>query len=160
VWKSFKFLVAWAILLGVYLILVGSASTSELWVGAVLAAGVTVLLSWSKSTGMLALRLRWQDLAPLRYVPGAILRETGQDFYALVRRLAGQEVEGITLRLPFAPTGKDPESATRRALAIFGVTITPNSYVVRVDTDKGEILIRQLVGRELSLSDREFLRAG
>jgi multisubunit Na+/H+ antiporter MnhE subunit len=161
VWKSILDLLAtWATLFGVYLLLVGNASLSELIVGAVLGLTVTVLLLWSKSVGMLPLRLRWWFIAPMRYVPGAILWETGQGLYALVRRLAGQDVQGVTLRVPFAHTGNDTESATRRAIAIFGVTITPNSYVVRVDEKQGEILIRQLVGQELSKCDVEFLRVG
>ncbi len=160
-WKSILDLLAtWATLFGVYLLLVGNASLSELAVGAFLGLAVTALLLWSKSAGMLPLRLRWWFIAPMRYVPGAILWETGQDLYALARRLAGQDVQGMTLRVPFAHTGKDAESATRRAIAIFGVTITPNSYVVRVDEEQGEILIRQLVGQELSKSDSEFLRVG
>ncbi len=160
-WKSILDLLAtWATLFGVYLLLVGNASLSELAVGAFLGLAVTALLLWSKSAGMLPLRLRWWFIAPMRYVPGAILWETGQDLYALIRRLAGQDVQGMTLRVPFAHTGKDAESATRRAIAIFGVTITPNSYVVCVDEEQGEILIRQLVGQELSKSDSEFLRVG
>jgi multisubunit Na+/H+ antiporter MnhE subunit len=161
IYKSiFDLLATWATLFGVYLLLVGNAALSELAVGAVLGLAVTVLLLWSKSAGMLPFRFRWWFVAPLRYLPGAILWETGQDLYALARRLAGQDVQGVTLRVPFAYTGRDAESATRRAIAIFGVTITPNSYVVRIDVDKKEILIRQLVGRELSKSDSEFLRVG
>lgn len=160
-WKSFvEASVTWAVLFAVYLLLVGSASASEVVIGAALAAGVAPLLLWSRSVGMLSLQLRWRYLAPLWSVPGAILWETGQDLYALARRLAGQDVHGIVLRLPFAFTGDDPESATRRVIAIFGVTITPNSYVVRVDVEKKEILIRQLVGQELSKGDSAFLRAG
>ncbi len=160
-WKSILDLLAtWGTLFGAYLLLVGNASRSELVVGAFLGLAVTTLLLWSKSAGMLPLRLRWWFIAPMRYVPGAILWETGQDLYALARRLAGQDVQGVTLRVPFTYASQDTESATRRAIAIFGVTITPNSYVVRVDAEQGEIVIRQLVGRELSKCDREFLRVG
>jgi hypothetical protein len=161
VFKSILDLVAtWVVLLGAYLLLVGSVALSELIVGTILALLITVPLIWSKSAGLLPLCLRWEFLAPVRYLPGAILWETGQDLYALFRRLVGQDVQGVTLRLPFAYTGTDPESGTRRAIAIFGVTISPNSYVVLVDADRNAILIRQLVGRELAKSDSEFLRVG
>jgi multisubunit Na+/H+ antiporter MnhE subunit len=51
-------LVTWAVCWGVYLLLVGNASVSELVVGAILAAGVTVLLVWSKSLIAFPVRLR------------------------------------------------------------------------------------------------------
>ena len=153
-------LVSWAVLWGVYLLLVGNTSSSELAVGAGLAAGVTALFLWAKSLIAFPVQLRWRFLTPAVRLPGATLWETALIFVALFRRLAGRDVHGTLLRIPFWRTGKDPESATWRTIAVFGVCVSPNSYVVRVDLDEKVIIVRQLVGRELSKNDSKFLETG
>jgi hypothetical protein len=160
-WKSMlSVLVSWAVLWGVYLLLVGNASVSELIVGALLAAGVTALFLWSKYLIAFPVRLQWRFLTPTWRLPGATLWETVLIFIALFRRLAGQDVQGALLRVPFWRTGPEPESATWRTIAVFGVCVSPNSYVVRVDLDEKVIIVRQLVGRELSKNDSKFLETG
>ena len=87
-WKAtFSILLTWAILFGVYLLLVGNALSSELIVGAGLAAGVTALFLWSKALIVFPLRLRWAFIAPAVRLPGAVLRVAGLLFVALAQDL-------------------------------------------------------------------------
>jgi multisubunit Na+/H+ antiporter MnhE subunit len=59
---------------------------------------------------------------------------------ALVRRPAGRIVEE-----PFEATGEDPRSAARRALAVAGGSLAPNTIVVGIDADRGVIVRHELV---------------
>jgi multisubunit Na+/H+ antiporter MnhE subunit len=59
---------------------------------------------------------------------------------ALVRRPTGRIVEE-----PFDATGDDPRSAARRALAVAGGTLAPNSIVVGIDADRGVLVRHDLV---------------
>lgn len=61
---------------------------------------------------------------------------------ALVRRPPGRIVEE-----PFDATGEDPESATRRALAVAGGSLAPNSIVVGIDAERGVLVRHELVER-------------
>ncbi len=137
--------------------MVGQVSLSEIMLGAILASAITALFVWSKSVSMVRLRLKWKMLAPARQLPQAIVWETLLIFWALVRKMRGKRVFGTMLKVPLEHTGHDPTSAAWRAVMVFGVTISPNSYVCDVDLEKGEIQMRQLVGRKLSSSDRAFV---
>jgi hypothetical protein len=59
---------------------------------------------------------------------------------ALVRRPGGRIVEE-----PFEATGEDPRSAARRALAVVGGTLAPNSIVIAIDADRGVVVRHELV---------------
>jgi multisubunit Na+/H+ antiporter MnhE subunit len=59
---------------------------------------------------------------------------------ALVRRPTGRIVEE-----PFEATGEDPRSAARRALAVAGGSLAPNSIVVEIDADRGVLVRHELV---------------
>jgi hypothetical protein len=62
---------------------------------------------------------------------------------ALVRRPAGQVVE-----MPFEATGSDPRDAGRRALAVAGRSLAPNTIVIAIDEQRGVLVEHQLVSEE------------
>jgi hypothetical protein len=144
-------------LLGLYLLMVAQISASELVLGAILASAITGLFIWSRSVAMVRLRIKWQMIAPVRWLPQAIVWETVLVFKTLGRKLMGKRVSGTTVKVPFRHMGHDPTSAGWRVVAVLGVTVSPNSYVSEVDLEKGEIHVRQLVGRTLSHGDKAFM---
>jgi hypothetical protein len=78
-------------------------------------------------------------LCNLRRWPGDLVALAG----ALVRRPRGRIVEE-----QFSATGEDPRSAARRALAVAGGSLAPNSIVVGIDGDRGVLVRHELVERE------------
>ena len=62
---------------------------------------------------------------------------------ALVRRPAGRVVE-----TPFDATGTDPRDAGRRALAVAGRSLAPNTIVIAIDEERGVLVAHQLVAEE------------
>jgi hypothetical protein len=75
---------------------------------------------------------------------------------ALLRQLRGVETEGHLIEHPFS-CPEDGHDLARIAFMTFGVCITPNSYLVYDDRKNGRVLIRQLVGKDLSTVDRLFV---
>jgi len=84
-------------------------------------------------------RPRWvlEALRPLGRWP--------RDLWALARALPSRPT-GRIVEEPFAATGEDPRSAARRALAVVGGTLAPNSIVVEIDADRGVLIRHDLVG--------------
>jgi hypothetical protein len=67
-----------------------------------------------------------------------------RDLWALARALV-QRPAGRIVEEPFEATGEDPRSAARRALAIAGGTLAPNSIVVEIDAERGVLVRHDLV---------------
>jgi multisubunit Na+/H+ antiporter MnhE subunit len=155
-WRGWIF---WGLFLGLYLLLVDTLQASELVAGAILGAGVTLLFQKVEALGFdhYHPRLRW--LIPLWRVPGAVVWETWLLLTVVVRRgRGGKRVTGLFLIFPFsAEAPGDPDANARRAIMAFGFTVTPNSYVVKMDFERKNIILRQLAGRKLSDLDRRFL---
>jgi len=88
--------------------------------------------------------LRWVGHAPR--IAGQILVDCGVLFAALARRLFRRRpLRGVMLRIPVRYGDDSARDAARRALLNFGVSITPNSYVVDLDPETSTVLIHQLV---------------
>jgi hypothetical protein len=68
-----------------------------------------------------------------------------RDLWALARALPSRPT-GRIVEEPFEATGEDPRSAARRALAVVGGTLAPNSIVVEIDADRGVLVRHDLVG--------------
>ena len=74
-------------------------------------------------------------------------------FGALARHLSGRKrMRGSLRAVPFhhGRTG-DPRARARRALAVLGVSVPPNSFVLGIDEDRDEMLVHQLVDDERSI---------
>jgi hypothetical protein len=149
--------IAWLVSFGLYLLMVGQVSWSEGALGAVLSFGAVAMFAWSVSVARVRIHVRRRMIAPVRRLPLAVAWESALVFWALLRKLLGHRVFGTTVSVPFTHTGHHPTSVGWRVIAVFGVSVSPNSYVADVDMDDHTIHIRQLVGRTLSKGDREFL---
>lgn len=143
-------IVAWALLAGIYLVLAGEASTSEV-VAAVVAGLAAALLSVAvRRTG--ERRFRFSGV-PWLHVLGKpalnLATDTARVGAALARTvLRGPEAEGATVRQVFAPGGEDAQDAARRGLVTLGVSLTPNSYTLRIMDERDEMRLHRLAPRK------------
>jgi hypothetical protein len=114
-------------------------------------AGLAGLLAAALRTGVTASaerqfqRPRWR-----RLVVAASAAPLVGDCATVARRLVAAAFEsdrrpGRFFSEPFAARGADAATATRRAEAVFLVSLAPNGYVVDVDEREDEILVHQLV---------------
>ena len=155
------FLGWWAALVVVWLLLVDTLRGDESLVGVGAAAiGATVATAVARR-GYIRFRPRPSWLREVPYVAGAVVVDCGLLGRALWRRLLHREqVHGVTIRVPFHHGGDSGRDGARRALVNFGVSITPNSYVVDIDPEADSLLVHRLVDVPLDrILRREQLRA-
>ncbi len=136
----------WAVLMATWLLLVETFAVPELLVGAVAAGLAASVAETVRELGYVrfAPRVIWLRHAPR--VAGQILVDCGILFAALARQLLRRrDVRGVLVRIPVRYGDDSARDAARRALLNFGVSITPNSYVVDLDPETSTVLIHQLV---------------
>jgi len=131
----------WVALLVLYLALADSRRPEELVAGVVVAAlGATAqaLVRRGREVALaLTPRMLLGLVRPLRDVP--------RDLVVLARVLGRRRApDARTVRVPFAATGRDPHDAAQRAVAVIGGSISPNSIVIEVDEERGELLVHRL----------------
>jgi hypothetical protein len=124
-----------------YVVLTDSRRVEELVAAAVIGAlGATAAALVRREREVVLLRPRAADVAAeLRHVlrwP----RDLALLAVALVRRPTGEVVE-----TPFEATGSDPRDAGRRALAVAGRSLAPNTVVIAIDEERGVLQVHQLV---------------
>ena len=141
-----RWLAWWASLLVMWLLLVDTTDPQELAAGAVAAALAATLATAVHQRGYIRFqpRVRW-----LRYTPGLawnVLTDCWLLGAALWRRVVlRQAVTGTMVRVPFEYGGDSGRDGARRALVNFGISLTPNSFVVDIDPEAHSLLIHQLV---------------
>ncbi len=144
--------IAWALLAGIYLVLVGQASATEV-VAALLTGLVAALLSVAvRRTGKRRFRFRGVPWSLVLGRPALLLvSDTARVGAVLVRAvLHGPRIHGATVRQAFARGGEDARDAARRGLVTLGVSLTPNSYVLRILDERNEIRLHRLAERKPS----------
>jgi hypothetical protein len=116
---------------GLYLVLAGEVSLSEIIAGVLaglLATAVSLGLQ-AAAERQFALRAPWHRLAA--GAAWALMRDIVRVALALAQAAAGGE-GGMNARQPFAGAGAEPAAAGRRALATLFASIAPNGYVTEV----------------------------
>lgn len=138
--------VAWFAALNVlWLALISAFVQSETILGlgaSALAATAAVAVS-EQHLVRFAFRPRW--LLRLARIPWQSLRESAWVFGALWRTLRGHPVHGRFRIVRVSLPGDPAESDAKRALLIAGESFAPNSYVLGIDRDTGEMLIHELI---------------
>jgi multisubunit Na+/H+ antiporter MnhE subunit len=126
-------------LLGLWLILAGKVSGLELLAGVVVAVVGTVI--WAQALPPLGSR---QPVVRLWRVAWRILADAWAVTRMVARRLAGRPVDSGLRLVHFDPGADSATGAARRAMAVAAVSVSANSYVIDVDTERGTLLLHQL----------------
>lgn len=136
----------WLAFLLLYLLLAGNFDWQEGVAGLGLAGVATVAMTATRRAASLYFQPRLGWLRHFRRLPRQVLVDCAIVATALARALFRRaKVEGVFRTIPFDPGGDDAESAARRALVTAGVCLAPNTYVVAIDAERGEMLLHQLV---------------
>ena len=148
--------VAWALLTSLYLVLAGQVSTTEVVAG-LLSALVGALLSVAaRRVGGRRFRFRGVPWMVLLGRPAVVLvsdtARVGATLAHAVLQAPGVHgtPKGATVLQAFARGSEDPQDAARRGLVTLGVSLTPNSYVLRIMDERDEMRLHRLAERKPS----------
>jgi hypothetical protein len=130
----------WVLLTALYVALTDTRRPQELGAAVVIGALGAVAATLVRARREVVLRPRPRDL--LAIWDG--VRRWPRDLVLLIRALAARE-PGRVVEVPFAATGEDPRSAARRALAVAGGSLAPNSIVIEIDAERGVLVRHELV---------------
>jgi multisubunit Na+/H+ antiporter MnhE subunit len=132
-----------------FLIWLGLTTTfdpAELLAGVLASAVAATGAELVRATGLIGFRPQaaWFFRAPR--VAWRCIVDTGVVIGALLAHATGRRpMRGAFRTIPTDPGGDDPASAARRALLTAAISATPNTYVVGIDRERGEIVVHQLV---------------
>ncbi len=142
-------LIWWALLMSLWIIIDDKLATDELLAGggaAALAATLAELAGYQANT-RLRLRLAW--LGPAVALPADVVRDTGIVFGVLWRLLAhGHEPASGFSELPVRFGDQSVEAKARRALLVGGKSLAPNTFVLGLDPERQVMVVHQLVRAE------------
>lgn len=136
----------WVLMMAFWEMVDNSIMLSELLVGAAVAAIAAFLAELAGHQAATLFRMRIEWAVPALRLPGQVVRDTGIVFAALWRRLVHGELPPSGLRaLPLEFGDDSPEGVTRRALAVAGKSVAPNTFVLGVDSERNVMVVHQLV---------------
>ena len=144
--KRVGFWVAWYVpLVVLWLAFVDTFARQEVIAGLVAAAVAATAAELVRSQGLVRFRLEPRWLRGLPGLPWQVLRDTWLLAVAMWRHCSGHPVRGVFRVVPFPSEADDNRSAARRALVTVLVSVAPNTVVVGVEGDEGELLVHELV---------------
>ncbi len=135
---------AFAVLLGLWMLFVSLLQMNELVAGFAAAAIGSAANAVVKKTDFVHFHPQLKHLLLIFTEPWYVLTGTAAVFWALARRIAGKKSEAELKVVPFDAGGEDRASATRRALAVAYTTISPNSIVVGIDHKGRYMMVHQI----------------
>jgi multisubunit Na+/H+ antiporter MnhE subunit len=139
-------LTTWALLFGVWMLLVDNDTLPELLAGAGAAALAAVGSELVRAQRIAQVRVRLSWLARVWKPLARIPLDTAMVIWALALELSGRRHRrGAFRALRFRAPGADPEAVARRALAEALGSLAPNTFVIGVDTERELLLVHQLV---------------
>jgi multisubunit Na+/H+ antiporter MnhE subunit len=140
----------WAICMGLWMLLVFKTEPAEVVAGAVAAALAATGTELVRSRGYAPFspELRWWR--GLLRLPLDVGRETWMLIVLLARHyLRGKPIQGRFRIIHFDECeGDDPRTQTRRAVAIWLTSVSPNTYVLGFDPRHDIAVVHQLVPAE------------
>ncbi len=143
-----------------YIVLAAKVTLTEVIAGLCVAAVVTASFKWLRSKAQLRFGLKpsWMWLL-LRRVAWNAITDCGWVFLALWRyAIHRKPIQGKLCSIPIDAGSDDRKSASRRALVLAMVSITPNTLSIAIDQKKGFLLLHQLVdtGKEPGQGDQKW----
>lgn len=144
-----SFLIWWVLLMSFWVWIDDSIALPELLVGAgvaVLGAALAEVAQYQADTHV---RIRIEWLAKALTLPVEIGRDFGVVMRALFLQLVrGRQPASTFEAIPVRPGGDTAEKMTRRALLVAGTSVAPNTLVLGIDQDRGEMLVHHLDTRQ------------
>lgn len=135
-----------AVSAGVYLLLAGQLSGTELLTAGIVAVAFTLLAVVLRLRHDRQVRLPWPPARALLHPLASLLLDSGRVGLMLLRAIlrgpAG--VSGTVSQQPFRRGGRDPRDAGRRALVILGTSLAPNGFVLDLPPDEENLLMHRL----------------
>jgi multisubunit Na+/H+ antiporter MnhE subunit len=129
-----------AVLFAFWLVLVGTGQDVELIAGLCAAALGATAAEVVRSLGLLGYRVEWRWLRQVWRPLSRVVPDFFVVLFALVQRR-----EGRFRNVDFPTGGTRHVDAGRRAFAVLAPSLAPNTLVVDVDVDSGEVLVHELV---------------
>ena len=139
--------VSWLVFLGLYLLLAGQVSVTEIVGGVPAATFAACFTVWLHR----ASERRFSLGAPWWRVVGrplaALVPDAGSVGLALLRAVRRRPSGplGVLARQPFRQGGQAPADATRRGLVTLGSSLAPNGFVAAIPEGQGILLLHRLV---------------
>jgi multisubunit Na+/H+ antiporter MnhE subunit len=150
-------LAVWLVCFGLWLLLTSTVDHTELIVGAGAAAVAATAFEVIREHGAPRARPRWPWLKPLPVIPLLVARDTVVVFAELVRQLRGGRRRPRRLHAIALPdVGDEAERTARHLFITVGVALSPNTYVIGFEPDRGEMLVHQLVPKPSASLDELF----
>jgi hypothetical protein len=137
----------WLLLWGLYLLLVFKTETAEMVAGAVCAAIAATGAELVRTYASIRFSPGWGWLRGVAALPREVVIDTGRLVGVLWRVIVRREdVRGRFVTLPVRKVrGSSTEAVSRRAVAKWVGSVSPNSLVVGFDEHQERILLHQLV---------------
>ena len=125
----------WLAMFGLWMLLVGSTDLPEIVFGVASATVASAGFVVVRARDDMRVRFRPRQIAILlRRLPPKVLVDCGRVLGAAWSAILGRPISGQLVRVPFRPGSPDnPDDAARRALVVFGISLAPNTVVVRID---------------------------
>jgi multisubunit Na+/H+ antiporter MnhE subunit len=137
-------LIWWALLMALWIIVDDSVDTDELLAGAG-AAVLAALLAELAGHGAAALGMPAGWLLPVVRLPADVARDTWTVFGALARTLVRRQApDSVFRQLPVAYGAETPTGRLRRALLIGVRSLAPNTFALGIDADRNVMVVHQL----------------
>ena len=137
------FLAEWALMFGMWLLLVGNLRRAEmlLGLGAALLSAAAAAVAQAANCARFAPHLA--DMAQGWRIPWYVIKGTWEIFLVLVRHLFVTTARSLVGSVSFDPGGDDAHSAGRRALAVVMMTVPPNTIAIGIDRKKHALILHE-----------------
>lgn len=127
-----------------WLAFVGNVSGQEVVLGSACAVFSSALSAVVLKRMGIPLRIRLRDAIQLLWIPWYLIKGGWQILFVLFKDLAGIKRAQSLFRAVRYERMSGPRGFIRRALAVTGTTVTPNSIVIGIDTDRELLLLYQI----------------
>lgn len=145
---------AWCVLFGLYLVLAGSTSATEIAAGAGATSLATLLIVLVHDKRRRSLILRPPPRVPVRTLI-ALATDTARVGVVLLRAILRRPqgavgAVGAVVRQPFAGGDETARDAGRRGLVTLLASLAPNGFVLHVPGDDDALVLHRLARAPLS----------
>jgi multisubunit Na+/H+ antiporter MnhE subunit len=134
-----RWTLGWIALWALWLLFQGEWNAIEIYAAASAATLSIIVALLVRRFALPSARVEWRWLRRAVRIPWLVVKE----FWMITRSLL-ERGEGEFRRLDFPAGGARPAERGRRAFIAMATGYSPNSYVLDVDEDRGEVLVHVL----------------